>query len=79
MGEAYSITEPFIEPENAIMESYANPRPQSHVVRVDAIWFDDETWPMGGDRYGFPVGAAMPIGEQEPLDDYRLIYDGAHA
>ena len=79
MGEAYSIVEPFIEPENQLMESYANPRPKSHVVRVDAIWFDDELWPMLGDRYGFPIGAAMAQGRQEPLDDYRLIYDGAHA
>lgn len=79
MGEAYVMEGTFVSPEDLLRESYANPRPQSHVVRVDAIKFDDAVWPMFGDRFGFPIGAAMAEGRMEPLDDYRLIYDGAHA
>lgn len=79
MGEAYSITEPFIEPGNPIEESYENPRPQAHMVRLDQPWYDDETWPMHGENFKFPIGAEMAVGQMEPLDDYRLVFDGAHA
>jgi hypothetical protein len=79
MGEARGIDEPFIEPEDLIRESYVSPRPQYHVVRLDQPFYDDEKWPMGIEIFEFPIGAMMPEGTLEPLDDYRLILDGAHA
>jgi len=79
IGSATTIDTPFIEPEDPIRESFASPTPISHIVRVDQIWYDDEEWPMNEEQYAFPVGAAMAEGTQEPLDDYRLVFDGTHA
>lgn len=79
MGEATVIDAPFIEPEDPIRESYADPIPIRHVVRVDGIEFDDEAWPMNGVSSRFPIGAAMPSGTMDTMDDYRLVFDGSHA
>jgi hypothetical protein len=77
--ERPSIDQPFIEPEDQLRESYANPRPQWHMVRADAIPWDDEQWPMSGEMAEFPIGARMPVGMHNPMDDYRLVFDGSHA
>lgn len=78
-GDGFSIVEPFIEPQDPIRESYENPRPQAHWVRVDEIWYENEAWPMDGERMEFPRGAAMAQGQMEVMDDYRLVWDGSHA
>lgn len=78
-GEASVLTEPYTGPSDLERDGDSGAILVRHKVRVDEVLFDDEEWPMNGKRSRFPIGADMPNGTMEPMDDYRLVYDGSHA